>query len=203
MKPENAGSCASRRLKLHQITQDAYTRSALAFLAGGVGRSTWANLMQSGFVAAFATMAFCLIGEAASATWTVKRPVEGSAGQTGCYLQSEVMTVSDGYQDIQASIMVRQNAVLVQTGSPLDASFADIGLQVDNEALIHMDDVSLRQTALFTSHYTDLVEQFKKGLRVKAQLRFWPTWPVTGTHSVTFSLIGFTKAYADLQACTE
>jgi hypothetical protein len=159
--------------------------------------------MWSGFIAAFAIVVLGLFSEAASATWTVKRTMEGTTGQTGCSLQSEVMTVSDGYQDIQASIVVRQDAVLVHTGSPLDASFSDIGLQVDNEALIRMDDVSLRQTALFTSHYTELVEQFKRGLRVRAQLRFWPTWPVTGTHSATFSLIGFTKAYADMQACTE
>jgi hypothetical protein len=33
------------------------------------------------------------------------------------------------------------------------------------------------------------------------QLRFWPTWPATGTHSVTFSLIGFTRAYAQLGDC--
>ena len=32
-------------------------------------------------------------------------------------------------------------------------------------------------------------------------LRFWPEWPATGTHSATFSLIGFTKAYGELSGC--
>jgi hypothetical protein len=33
------------------------------------------------------------------------------------------------------------------------------------------------------------------------RLRFWPTWPATGTHSATFSLIGFTRAYEQLAGC--
>ena len=33
---------------------------------------------------------------------------------------------------------------------------------------------------------------------LRVQLRFWPEWPATGTHAATFSLIGFTKAYAEL-----
>jgi len=33
------------------------------------------------------------------------------------------------------------------------------------------------------------------------QLRFWPTWPETGTHSVSFSLMGFTKAHGEAAKC--
>jgi hypothetical protein len=36
---------------------------------------------------------------------------------------------------------------------------------------------------------------------VQVQLRFWPTWPKTGTHSATFSLIGFTRTHAGLAEC--
>jgi hypothetical protein len=31
-------------------------------------------------------------------------------------------------------------------------------------------------------------------------LRFWPTWPETGTHAIEVSLIGFTKAWDEMQA---
>ena len=31
-------------------------------------------------------------------------------------------------------------------------------------------------------------------------LRFWPTWPETGTHAVVLSLIGFTRAWDEMQA---
>jgi len=44
-----------------------------------------------------------------------------------------------------------------------------------------MDEVSDRKAAVFTAQYLRLIEQFKQGGKVRAQLRFWPTWPVTGT----------------------
>jgi hypothetical protein len=138
----------------------------------------------------------------AGATWTIQRST-GTAGGTGdCYLQSDTKPVSDGYQDTRATILVQHEAILVQTAAPLDVSFADIGMQVDKQALMPMDTVSERKTALFTTQYATLIEQFKRGNAVRVQLRFWPTWPVTGTHDVTFSLLGFTKAYTNMLACT-
>jgi hypothetical protein len=64
-----------------------------------------------------------------------------------------------------------------------------------------MDKVIQDKTASFDSNYAIIVEEFKRGLKVNVQLRFWPTWPVTGTHSATLSLIGFTKAFAELSDC--
>jgi hypothetical protein len=57
------------------------------------------------------------------------------------------------------------------------------------------------KTALFAATHGRLIELFKAGNRLRVQLRFWPEWPTTGTHSVTFSLIGFTKAYGELGGC--
>ena len=54
---------------------------------------------------------------------------------------------------------------------------------------------------LFAAQYQTLVDEFKRGRRVRVQLRFWSTWPKTGTHSATFSLIGFTRAHAGLADC--
>ena len=64
-----------------------------------------------------------------------------------------------------------------------------------------MDRVADPRTAVFESRYEALVEQFKRGVSARAQLRFWPTWPATGPHAATFSLIGFTRAYAQLAGC--
>jgi hypothetical protein len=36
---------------------------------------------------------------------------------------------------------------------------------------------------------------------VRLQLRFWPAWPVTGTHSVALRLEGFNQAYEEMLAC--
>ena len=64
-----------------------------------------------------------------------------------------------------------------------------------------MDQLKGEKTALFDSKYDRVVAEFKAGLEVRVQLRFWPTWPATGTHSATFSLIGFTHAYEQLAGC--
>jgi len=159
----------------------AFLRRRLGWILGGLGASLW------------------LLCGVAGATWTVQRLAE-TAGR--CYLQSDTKTLSDGYQDTHATMLVQHEAVLVQTAAPLDVSFADIGLQVDKQALIPMDTLSERKTAQFTTSYATLIEQFKRGYSVRVQLRFWPTWPATGTHEVTFSLLGFTKAYTDMLACT-
>jgi hypothetical protein len=95
-------------------------------------------------------------------------------------------------------LVVTPNAILVHTESPLDVSFSDIGLQVDKNAFFGLDSVYERKSARFSKAYQELVHQFKKGRTVRVDLRFWPTWPVTGTHAADFSLAGFTKAYDDM-----
>lgn len=159
----------------------AFLRRCLGWIFGSLGVSLW------------------LLCGIAGATWTVQRLAE-TAG--GCYLQSDTQTLSDGYQDTHATLLVQHEAVLVQTAAPLDISFADIGIQVDKQALMPMDTLSERKIARFTTSYATLIEQFKRGYSVRVQLRFWPTWPATGTHEATFSLLGFTKTYTDMQACT-
>jgi hypothetical protein len=154
-------------------------------------------------IAFVATLVLLLAGGEAHAAWTVQRTVDAATGQARCYLESTPMTVSDGYQDIQASIIVRADAVLIHTASPLDTSFTDIGMQVNTQTFVPMDEVSDRKSAVFTAQYSRLIAQFKQGGKVRAQLRFWPTWPVTGTHAVTFNLSGFSKAYAAMLACKE
>jgi hypothetical protein len=133
---------------------------------------------------------------ALAAEWAV-RPVTGG----GCALESSPESVPDGYQTTTARIRVDGTTVAVSSPSVFDPSFKDIGIAVDEDALVPMDRLGDTRTAVFESQYGTLVEQFKRGLRAKVQLRFWPTWPATGTHSVSISLIGFTRAHARLDEC--
>ena len=71
----------------------------------------------------------------------------------------------------------------------------------DEDAIIPMDRLADPRTAMFQSRYGTLVEQFKRGVKARVVLRFWPTWPATGTHAAVFSLIGFTRAYARMEEC--
>lgn len=131
-----------------------------------------------------------------AAEWTVK-----SGDGSGCILESSPESLNDGYQTTTARIRVDGKTVSVSSPSAFDAGFNDIRIVVDEQETFPMDRLADPRTAVFDSRYAALVEQFKRGLRARVQLRFWPTWPETGTHSATFSLIGFTRAHAQLGEC--
>ena len=145
---------------------------------------------------------FLLLGAAIdvmAAEWQVNKELSGNKDL--CSITSAKMPVDDGYQKVSAQIIVDSNTVIVKTESELDPGFSDIGMKVGNRDLIPMDKVSKKNQAVFESNYAKIVEQFKEGREVTVWLRFWPTWPVTGVHSVSFSLIGFIKAHAEGMKC--
>jgi hypothetical protein len=138
------------------------------------------------------------VSSAAAATeWVIKtdRP------NARCVLESSRESVWDGYQKTTAYISIAARSVSLISAAPLDGAAGDIGLTVDNEAFIKMDRLGGDKVASFDSKFDRLIEQFKAGIEARVQMRFWPTWPVTGAHPATFSLIGFTKAYTQLSAC--
>lgn len=141
------------------------------------------------------------MGVARAADWTVKTVARADGPGVRCVLESSRRSLPDGYQTTTAYISVAPRSVTVTSVSPLDGSFKDIGVVVDQEELMAMDRLEGDKTAVFDSHYDRVVERFKAGLQARVQLRFWPTWPATGVHSTTFSLIGFTKAYDQLSGC--
>jgi len=138
----------------------------------------------------------CAVTAAWAENWNVSPAPGGS-----CRLVSATHPVHDGYQEVQAQIVVDGRAVMVKTDSVLDGGFSDIGLKVANEPFVPVDEIRDRKQAVFEKQYANIVKQFKDGREVRVQLRFWPTWPATGTHSVSFSLMGFTKAYGEAARC--
>src|SRR5262245_28331515 len=133
--------------------------------------------------------------------WTPRPEPAGPGGPARCTLETERQVLHDGYQTTWAQIQVDERAVRVTSASVLDPGDGDIGLVVDDGTLIRPDQVAGQKTAVFSAQYDRLVDDFKRGLRVRVQLRFWPTWPKTSTYSATFSLLGFTRAYARLADC--
>jgi hypothetical protein len=116
-----------------------------------------------------------------------------------CRIESEKVAINDGYQKVTAQILVTANNVVqVVSESVFDGGSGDIGVQVDKDAFVKSDKLATEKMVVFETGAAILIPQFKAGLRARAQLRFWPTWPVTGTHDADFSLIGFTKAYEEM-----
>ena len=146
-----------------------------------------------------ASLAAATVTAAWAENWEVSPAPGGGSG--ACVLVSAKQTVNDGYQDVKAQIVVDARTVVVRSDSVLDGGFADIGIQVAKEPFIPIDEIRDRKQAVFNEQYEKLVQLFKDGREVRVQLRFWPTWPATGTHSVSFSLMGFTKAYGEAARC--
>lgn len=155
-----------------------------------------------------------LLSQPAWAEWTVKRLYNPMGNVERCVVESHVVPVSDGYQETEVSLVVSANTIVIKSKAPLDDSFGDIGLQVAKNDFIKMDKVIDERSALFAASYAKILAQFKQGgaapvkkgqppqaPQVRIQLRFWPTWPATGTHDVEFDLEGFSKAYANMVAC--
>lgn len=171
--------------------RDSVISSRRARLSPGVRLAGCAALTV--VLAASATAA------AFAANWEVNSTPGGGSG--ACRLVSAMQPVHDGYQEVQAQILLEGRSVVVKSDSVLDGGFADIGLAVANHPFIPVDGIRDRKQAVFEKQYEKIVQLFKEGREVRVQLRFWPTWPATGTHSVSFSLMGFTKAYGEAARC--
>jgi hypothetical protein len=143
------------------------------------------------------TLSLTLLGaaEPEKGAWTLIR-VQGG----GCRLESEKASLSDGYQTTTVQVRVTPSEVRVVSESTFDDSKGDLVIQVDKKDPVKSDGLDGAKAVVFKTGAPTLIPQFKGGLKGLVRLRFWPTWPETGTHSVVVSLIGFTKAWDELQA---
>jgi len=161
--------------------------------AGGAARV----MRLSGLFAAFCVLGVASAGASASESWSV----EQGPDDAGCHIRTLRQEIETGYNQAKVEILVDETAVTIRTDAKLDGGFDDLGVAVDGGPLTAVDRIEKERTAVLDGTYAELVEQFKRGSKVRVQLRFWPTWPATGTHSAEFSLIGFTKAYGALGGC--
>ena len=133
----------------------------------------------------------------AQAEWSLRD--SGSA----CVLETGEITRHDGYQDTSVRLNINQQRLLVMTGSNVDTSFDDTALQVDGHAMMTAVSADEDQNLRFDTGMPALIEQFRKGNRVRIYMRFWPTYPATERFEIAFSLAGFTRAWNDYTACVE
>jgi hypothetical protein len=133
--------------------------------------------------------------------WTAKRIYDPFRNETRCVLETPKQMIHDGHQDTSIFLRVDERFLLVLTESNVDLNHPDVGIRVDDGALIKPDKAYLDQNALFESTAPVVIAKFKEGLKVDVALRYWPTWPSKGVRTATFSLIGFSRAFARLPGC--
>ena len=141
----------------------------------------------------------CTVLPVTYAGWSV---ADADHGRGGCVLESEEISIFDGYQDTRLRLSVADGKVLVKTESNIDISFSDVGLSVDRRDFIPADAVVDERHVSFSSNTAAILEEFIRGHRVTVYLRFWPSYPATQRYEARFSLMGFTRAYNDYMACS-
>ncbi len=150
------------------------------------------------FRAGYCLLALMVLPTGAQAAW---ESIGIPGDRSNCRLQTEVRTVFDGYGETDVQLHLDSQRLRVETDSNIDASFGDLALRVDDGEEIPADEVEGDQDVIFADGLEAILPQFIRGAEVTVLLRFWPTYPATGRHQATFTLIGFTKAYESYQAC--
>jgi hypothetical protein len=149
--------------------------------------------------AALMFAALGIVPHVTRAEWSVG---DAAPGMTGCSLETQEISLFDGYSDTRARLSVADGALRVKTESNIDSGFNDVGLAVDGNTFIPADAVVDEKDALFSTGIDAVIDQFIRGNSVTVYLRFWPTYPATQRYEARFSLAGFTRAYNDYKACS-
>jgi hypothetical protein len=122
-------------------------------------------------------------------------------GQGGCVLESDEVSIFDGYNNTRLKLSLSAGKLLVVTNSNIDFGFNDTVLKVDRNEAIPADAVVDEKNVIFSAAIDPITRQFIRGRSTSVYLRFWPSYPPTGRYPASFSLIGFTRAYNEYQQC--
>ena len=136
-----------------------------------------------------------LVAGLAEAAWTVALKPDPLTRQPRCLISGEPQSTRDGYDVTPVSLVFNGASLLVITESELDPSFADLQLVVDKNPPIRAARIARNMILVFDQDLPELVRQLRTGRQLIVYLRFWPTWPVTESFAVPFSLLGFSKAH--------
>lgn len=149
-----------------------------------------------GLVFAPAPVAF-----AADPSWHVLEGRDPISGEQRCLLKSDEKSVDDGQTTTTVRIVYNGEVFVVRTDSHIDLSYPNVGMQVDRHEPIPVDRLLGENSVVFETEAEQIRGRFERGTEVRVALGFWPTWPQTETIVTPFSLIGFTRAHAELVDC--
>ena len=122
-------------------------------------------------------------------------------GNGSCQLKSAVAPISDGYLEIDVQLRFEARGLRVITPSTIDTEGDHLALEVDGDAVNVSASVEGGTDVLFSGDIDAIGKRFVRGGEADVRLRFWPTWPVTGTKTVRYNLRGFTAAWKQYLQC--
>jgi hypothetical protein len=140
---------------------------------------------------------------AAKPPWETVVAFDPLQDRTACLLESAPVVVNDGQTMTPVRFTYNGEAFLVTTESNIDVSYPGIGLQVDGQTPIPIEQVHNDTNVIFASDAAKIKAQFIHGSRAQLSLGFWPTWPKGETVVAEFSLAGFTRAHDKFTQCQQ
>ncbi|MFZ1389913.1 MAG: hypothetical protein WBP46_19340 [Thiolinea sp.] len=129
-------------------------------------------------------------------TWTV-----ADKESEGCKLITPKISMDDSQGETKIWLELAKQQLLIKTESELDNAYNDLAIQVDDKESIKSSEIVDKKNLVFKESIKEIIPEFIEGRKVVVNLRFWPTWPSVGIKTISFSLIGFTKAYNELNSC--
>lgn len=133
--------------------------------------------------------------------WQLVLAEDPFSKQSACLLVSAVEQSEDGQATTAVSLVYNGNLFMAKTESNIDLSYADLGLQVGKKKSHPIERLHKKTSAVFETQAPQIRDEFKKGLKAKLRLGFWPSWPKTRSYVIEFDLRGFTAAYEAFVHC--
>lgn len=140
---------------------------------------------------------------AARPAWQTVVAFDPLQDRTACLMESAQVTVNDGQTMTPVRFTYNGEVFLVTTESNIDVSYPGIGLQVDTQGQIPIEQVHNDTNVIFASDAAKIQAQFIRGSKAQLSLGFWPTWPKGDTVVAEFSLAGFTRAHEEFTQCQQ
>ena len=129
--------------------------------------------------------------------WTLERNWDNQHPDT-CRLISDKFPLSDGYEDTTLRAEVLLDAINIYTGSHIDLSYENSGIQIGDAELVPYSGLMGETNATVEGGFTD---QLALAGEMTVNMGFWPTWPKTETQQVVIPLPDMNMALAAMFTC--
>ncbi len=129
--------------------------------------------------------------------WTLERNWDNQHPDT-CRLITSKLSLSDGYEDTTLRAEVLLDAINIYTGSHIDLTYENSGIQIGDTALLPYSQLKGETNATVEGEY---ISQLASAGEMTVNMGFWPTWPKTETQQVVIPLQDMNRALAALLAC--
>lgn len=129
--------------------------------------------------------------------WTLEKNWDNQHPDT-CRLISEKIVFNDGYDTSDLRVDVQVSALTIYTGSNIDLSYENSGLQLGSSALIPFSGLKGTNNVVINGDFSARLLDVDS---MTVKLGFWPTWPVTQTQQIQIPLSDFPAAVSALLDC--